>query len=127
ALEAASVEGQPFAVAVVDRSMPEMDGVALTDAVAGNPAIDAALVLMIGVGEEREVGPTGEPGVRACLSKPVHLEDLRAGLRRALGLPAPALAPVEAAPASRAHAPEGGRLLLAEDNVINQKVAVAML
>ncbi len=127
AMEAAVLERQPFAVAVVDRSMPEMDGLALTNAVVSDPAVDAALVMMTGVGEDHDLGPTDEPGVRARLSKPVHGEDLRTALRVALGLQAVAVAPVGAAPASSAHEPVGGRLLLAEDNVINQKVAVAML
>ena len=85
---------------------------------------------MIGLGQERDLGHRRR--VRQSprsLSKPVHREDLRACLRVALGLQVADRCPrgddrsIRHRPAS----PTGGWLLLAEDNLINQKVAVAML
>jgi CheY-like chemotaxis protein len=84
---------------------------------------------MTGLGQERDLGPAEAAEVGATLSKPVHAAELRACLRLALGLPPSATDPasVKAEDGSRADRPEAGRLLLAEDNLINQKVAVAIL
>jgi len=121
-LRTAAEAGRPIAIALVDQSISELDGSHLAGRVDGDPATTTRLVLMTDRGEERHVPET------ACgaLSKPVRPEDLHRCLRAAAGLPAsegvvPTVAspgPVEAV---------AGRLLLVEDNVINQKVAVAIL
>ena len=124
----AATEDRPFAVALIDQSMPGMDGLELKDAIVADAALTARVVLMVGLGQERDID-AAETGIAASLSKPIHREDLRARLRAALGLQVAEVASTEAtaqAP-SLAAEPEAGRLLLAEDNLINQKVAVAML
>jgi CheY-like chemotaxis protein len=129
AMRTAAAEGQRFAVALLDETMPGMDGLELKDAIAADPDLTAPVVLMTRLGQDRDVGSGPESGVSASLSKPVHPEDLRRCVRVALGLQvadvvsttAPAHGP------SLSGAPELGRLLLAEDNLINRKVAVAML
>jgi two-component system, sensor histidine kinase and response regulator len=133
-LRAAAVQGAPFAVALIDRSMPGMDGLELTRAIVGDPALSPRVVLLTGLGREHGVGDVHESGVCAALSKPVRLADLHACLRVALGLQAADDAPREMTPPSQQWNAEqedrsepSGRLLLAEDNLINQKVAVAML
>jgi PAS domain S-box-containing protein len=128
-MRTATTEGRPFAVALLDGSMPEMDGLELKDAIVGDPALTARLVLIAGLGQERDLGDAAESGLSASLSKPVHREDLLACLRVAFGLQEADVAPTEVAARSPSSsgAPELGRLLLAEDNRINQKVAVAML
>jgi PAS domain S-box-containing protein len=129
AMQAGASRGEPFAVALIDRSMPGMNGLDLKDAIAADPSLTVGVVLMTGLGEERELGTAQAAGIAALLAKPVHRTDLRACLRRALGLPA-AEVPSAGAAAHR-RSPAGslqvGRLLLAEDNLINQKVAVAIL
>jgi two-component system, sensor histidine kinase and response regulator len=128
AMQAAVTQGRPFAVAVLDRSMPGMDGVALKDAILLDPEITARLVLVTGLRQEHDLGSTTGSGVAATLSKPVHREDLRACLRVALGLQvADAVTSEVAQVPSSPGGPHEGWLLLAEDNLINQKVAVAML
>jgi signal transduction histidine kinase/CheY-like chemotaxis protein len=64
-------------------------------------------------------------GADAVVSRPVRREDLRPALERALaGLP-PAALPLRAGPAAPARA--RGRVLVAEDNPVNQKVAARLL
>jgi two-component system sensor histidine kinase/response regulator len=107
-MRTAATQGQPFAVALLDRSMAGIDGLDLKAAIAADPALAARVV---------------------PITKPVQREGLRACLRVALGVEAADAAPAEATaqdPSSSGE-PEPARLLLAEDNVINQKVAVAML
>ncbi|MGZ8783038.1 MAG: response regulator, partial [Gaiellaceae bacterium] len=128
-LRAAAAAGQPYADAVLDRSMPEMDGLALKNAIVNDPALDVRLVLMTDVGHERDHGDSAESGIGATLSKPIRRESLRACLRVALSLEPAEVARTDASarPVTTYEGPVLGRLLLAEDNLINQKVAVAML
>ena len=134
-MRSAAVRGAPFAVALIDRSMPGMDGLELKNIILVDPALSSRLVLMTGLGKERSASDTAESGVCAALSKPIHLEDLHACVRIAVGFTDADDAPMQTL--LRSHSRSGeqgkqggqpvGRLLLAEDNVINQKVAVAML
>ncbi|MDQ1695164.1 MAG: two-component system, sensor histidine kinase and response regulator, partial [Frankiaceae bacterium] len=125
----AAAPDRPFVVALVDQSMPDMDGLGLSSAIALDPDLMASVVLVTCLGHEEVSGDPAVTGVAASLSKPIHRETLRACLRVALGLPTSDLAaPRKAAerPTER-HLSATGRILLAEDNPINQKVAVAML
>jgi CheY-like chemotaxis protein len=129
AMRAAAAHGEPVAVALLDRFMPRMDGLELKDAIIADPSLTARLVLMTGLGREGDLGNAAESEVDASLSKPVHREVLHTCMRIALGLQA-ADAPTAEVPAQGpplSGEPELGRLLLAEDNLINRKVAVAML
>jgi two-component system, sensor histidine kinase and response regulator len=132
-LRAAATGGQPFAVALVDQSMPGMDGLDLANAVVADPDLAPGLVLMTELGHDVRGDDAGN-SEWSCVSKPVHRADLRSRLQLALGLAA------DDVPATATHPPTPvigaqrgrngllmGRLLLAEDNLINQKVAVAML
>jgi two-component system, sensor histidine kinase and response regulator len=132
AMRTATAEDRPFAVALIDRSMPEMDGLELKDAIVGDPALSSRLILMTGVGHEDDHGTAEDSGVCASVSKPVDRGQLRTCVRFALGLQDADMTRDEVAPEQ----PESGgdqpkhrlgQLLLAEDNLINQKVAVAML
>ncbi len=128
AMRSAATRGEPFAVALLDRAMPDMDGLELTNAIVMEPALTARLVLISALGQEDDLGSVADCGIFASVSKPLRREDLHTCLRVALGLervdsPTHVVAPWSA----ESGAPEAGRLLLAEDNLINQKVAVAML
>ena len=127
-LRAASVDSEPFDIALIDQFMPEMDGLQLRDAIVTDPALQTRLILMTGLRRDDRGFPVREePGVCATLSKPVHLEDLLVCLRIALGLE---VADMERRAVAKVDLPSrkpSGRLLFAEDNLINQKVAVAML
>ena len=75
-LRAAADRGAPYAVALIDQSMPGMDGLELTRAIVGDPALSPRVVLLTGLGKERDVADAHGSGVCAALSKPVHLGDL---------------------------------------------------
>jgi CheY-like chemotaxis protein/HPt (histidine-containing phosphotransfer) domain-containing protein len=105
-----------------------MDGLRPEHAIVADADIAVRMVLVTGLGQERDVDDGATSGVCASLSKPVHRDDLRTCLRIALGLQddeAPRQAMAQRP--SSASGQEEGRLLLAEDNLINQEVALAML
>jgi two-component system sensor histidine kinase/response regulator len=128
-LRAAATEGRPFAVVLIDRFMPGMNGLALKNAIVAAPSLAVGVVLMTELGKDRDIGD--DAGLVRCtsLSKPIRREDLRSCLRVVLGLE-PANTTATEVSTSRPP-PIGerklGHLLLAEDNLINQKVAVAIL
>ncbi|MBV9580592.1 MAG: response regulator [Chloroflexi bacterium] len=132
-LRAAARRGKPFAVALLDRHMPGMDGLALARAVSADPDLtNTPMVLLTSLGEadRRDVQAAGFQHV---LTKPVRQSQLLNMLATILGLqvrvPAPTPPPdtserranVEARP------PTGPRILVAEDTTINQLVARRML
>jgi signal transduction histidine kinase/CheY-like chemotaxis protein len=116
-----------FDAAIVDMHMPEMDGVALARQIRARNAT-LPLVLFSSLGR-REVGEDDKL-FAAYLTKPIRQSQLFDTLVGLLAHEtAPAIAPV--APASRLD-PEMGarhplRILLAEDNVVNQKLALRLL
>jgi CheY-like chemotaxis protein len=128
-LRASASAGHPFAVVLIDRFMPEMDGLELIDLISADPTLGPRLVLMTNLGQESHRENMKGALFTAALSKPVHRDDLRAsmliaagGQRSEEGPPRP-LVKV----ASSEHRAEAHTLLLAEDDLINQKVAMAML
>ncbi|HZL45712.1 MAG TPA: PAS domain S-box protein [Opitutaceae bacterium] len=120
--------GEVFDVAVLDMQMPEIDGVMLAREIRRLPGREKLpLVLLSSLGQ-REV--TAEKNLfNAALTKPVkpsQLFDLLAATFKEAD--APSASPIKVTPKP---APEKAgqpvRVLLAEDNVVNQKVAVHML
>jgi PAS domain S-box-containing protein len=119
-------QGTQFDVAAVDMLMPEMDGLELARRIRRHPnGQELPLVLLTSL--------SGLPQARAAaefsaqLVKPVRASQLYNALLTALGESVLAPAPVE--PAGDDGAPETSalRILLAEDNAVNQKVALRIL
>ena len=132
ALRNAALEGQPFVVAFIDQVMSDMDWLELKNAIVADAAINARLVFMTDLEDDLEdesgSGNAVQPQNCVTLPKSVRRGDLLTCLRAILGLEAADMALAVAANSPSIGAGSGaGRLLLAEDNVINQKVVVAML
>jgi PAS domain S-box-containing protein len=120
--------GEHFDVAILDMQMPEMDGVMLAREVRRLPNGDSLpLVLLSSIGQ-REV--TSEKKLfAAALTKPVKPSQLFDVLAALFTEPAPsAVAPTRIMPRPPVNQPANSvRLLLAEDNAVNQKVAMHLL
>jgi CheY-like chemotaxis protein len=133
--------GQPCALAILDMEMPGMNGLELGRAIKADPALSSTqLLLLTSIGQRGYAKEAHESGFEAYLTKPVHEADLYASIATVMGRVSTAFSssstPAPGVPARRlmtrhvvAEAKAGmrNRILLAEDNIINQKVAVRML
>jgi two-component system, sensor histidine kinase and response regulator len=119
-LHAAAAAGEPFDVVVLDGQMPGMDGFELAAAIADEPALrDARLVMLASTGDHR--ARAREVGIATYLTKPVRRERLLEAVADG-GVEEPE-APAPAGPNPAAAA----RVLVAEDNEVNQLVIEKML
>jgi len=116
-----------FDLAILDMQMPDLDGLQLAEEIRRlrGPA-ELPLILLSSIGRRE-----ASPHLAASLHKPVKPSQLLDTIMDVLwrtGRPAPAVqAAATAAPADRAGAVHPDRILLAEDNVVNQKVALLTL
>jgi PAS domain S-box-containing protein len=125
-LRAASAN-EPFDVALLDMEMPGMDGVDLTRVIRADPTIQAIkLILLTSVGRIGSDEAVQKMGLDAALVKPVRQSELYNCLITVMGVSAPT-AGAAALPRSAKDEGRGIHILLAEDNVVNQQVAVYML
>ncbi len=133
ALAAWQAASRPFDLVMVDWKMPDMDGIETARrlrSLAG--ATQPRIVVVTGYGGDEALA-SAEPGlVDAVLEKPVNSAALRSTLTALFAVTNSAHLPKKAAavanPASDSLArTRGMRVLLAEDNEINQEVAVDLL
>jgi two-component system sensor histidine kinase/response regulator len=124
-VEASEAAGTPFDVAIIDRHMPGQDGFAFAERVQ---AQDRQLPLLM-LTSDRELGDLarcGTLGITRHLTKPARPRDLCEALGEMLGQVRPAAGTSD--PSTGATPPPRVlRVLLAEDNQVNQRVACAML
>jgi two-component system sensor histidine kinase/response regulator len=134
-LGAEASAGKPYDLALLDVQMPEMDGLTLARAIKADPAIAGTrLIILTSLGQALSAEELKELGIAAYIVKPVKQSRLFECLINAVAetLPENAFAK-SAGPASASIGLvlnpnlEKARILLAEDNIINQKVALGQL
>lgn len=123
-LRNAEAENRPFELVISDLHMPEMDGIMLARYIRSDAAFAALPLLLLGSSTDRIVREQAKSlGFAACLTKPVRQAYLISAIATAL-----TAAPSKSAPAPQ---PEKqrfmGHVLIAEDNLTNQKVARLLL
>ena len=119
-------KGERFDVAVLDFVMPEMDGLALARAIRRHrDERELPLVLLTSLGRLPEAQASGEFAVQ--LAKPVKASQLYNALLKALAEPVQGPEAGEPVPGVGTPATSSLRILLAEDNAVNQKVALRLL
>jgi signal transduction histidine kinase/DNA-binding response OmpR family regulator len=130
-LHRAAREKRPYPLVIVDRHMPEMDGFMLLERVHADPDLESTAIMMLTSGDHPEdSGRCQELGVAEYAVKPVSQAELLRLILRALGKFSKEETPVapRALPVIQPVAPCAPlRILLAEDNVFNQKVALGLL
>jgi signal transduction histidine kinase/DNA-binding response OmpR family regulator len=127
ALRAAQRSGRPFPLVLTDVQMPDVDGFSLVEAINGDPAIAGVVIVMLtSAGRLGDAARCRELGVAAYLSKPVKRSELRGAILSTLGARS-AETPALVTRHSLREARRTGRILLVEDNRVNQLVARGML
>ena len=128
-LTEAEAIGRGFPLILLDAQMPEMDGFALAEYIKGHPSCRSATMMMLSsAGQRGDAKRCRELGVAAYLTKPVRQSELMDTILTALGTRAKS----EAKPAlvtrhTLRESQNRLRVLLAEDNAVNQLVALRLL
>jgi len=129
ALYEARAEGRPFSLVLTDSQMPGMDGFSMVEVIKHNPGLAVTTVMMLTSGPQRgDIARCQELDIAAYLAKPIRQSQLLDAIQKALPLRSlwePAPAPV-ARPVMK-EAQHRLRILLAEDNAINQRLALRLL
>ncbi len=128
-LQKASAGGAPFALLVVDCHMPDMDGFMLVEQVRKLPELQDLVTVMLTSGGQRGDGQRcKELGIAAYLIKPVLQSDLLEALLRVMGPRTGHSEPMQLITRhTLREARTPLRVLLAEDNAVNQRVASRLL
>ncbi|MBN9519798.1 response regulator, partial [bacterium] len=126
-LRRAAAAADPFQLVLIDALMPEMDGFALVEQIRAEPGLAGATILMLSSADRSaDAARCRELGVVAYLVKPLKQSELLDAILTALGSP-PLAEPEPGAAVAPAATGRGLRILLAEDNEVNQELAVNML
>jgi PAS domain S-box-containing protein len=136
-LRAAAARRKPYDLVLLDMHMPNMDGFELARAIKADPGIAAVpLVLMPSFGQRGDGEVAREIGIAAYLIKPVRQSQLfdclvtvldRSGVA-ATQTKAPAPTKLVTSHTLKEHEARARKLILvAEDNIVNQKIAVRQL
>ncbi len=117
--------GDPYAVAMIDMKMPVMDGLQLAAAVRCDTTLcDMKLVMVTSLHSKDELQRARDAGINCYLSKPVRRHELYRALAESLGGSAEL---AESSGHSGTPMTIHARVLMAEDNGVNQVVARNML
>ncbi len=131
ALYRAADEGYPFRIAVIDMQMPGMDGEALGRAIKADKRIaETCIIMLTSLGTHRDARHFADMGFAGCLAKPIRHNELKEVLSLALGRKdqkEEIIVPGTVQERLPSYRNIKGRILLAEDNAINQKVALGIL
>ena len=131
ALQRAHKNGTPYRLVLLDGHMPGMDGFEVAARVKQDPQLHGAeVILLTSAGRSEDVARAKAVGVAAALSKPVKQSELWDAIVTALNVPGQQKtrgASPSAAARTRARARRPLRVLLAEDNPVNQEVALRLL
>jgi two-component system, sensor histidine kinase and response regulator len=126
-LKQARSRNEPFALVLTDMQMPGVDGLAFAELIRQDPELTGTALILLTSGDSRSDGGHAlHPPAVAHLMKPVKQSELFNAIVAALGITTPEDEPLTASP-------EQGILLkplsilLAEDSLLNQRLAVAVL
>jgi len=128
-LKAAVKAGKPFSLVLLDAHMPQMDGFTLAEHIKQNPEFAGAIVMMLSsAGQRGDATRCRKLGVSAYLTKPIKQSELLQAILTVLGTSPTQQPPPEVV--TRHSVREGRfslRILVAEDNAVNQKLAERLL
>jgi len=129
-LSTAREANDPYGLILTDMHMPKMDGFRLVEHIKERPELSTATIMMLTSGGQRgDAARCEELGIAAYLLKPVRQSELREAIARVLGAKEQGAIPMITRYSMEADADPSKSLeiLLAEDNPVNQKLAIRLL
>ena len=123
-LLSAAAHAVPFDVVLLDFNMPDMDGIELARAIKADPALRAVSLILLTSSDQ--ASGHEQAGIAVSLRKPVRASKLYNAMAELLAGSSEAISTDIAAPETRPLG-SGRRILLVEDNEVNQRVAIGML
>jgi PAS domain S-box-containing protein len=129
AVQERKVAGTPFPLVVLDGHMPGVDGFSVAGTIQNDPELAGTSVLILtSAGQQGDGARCRALGIAACLTKPISQAELLETILATLGTPSGGPDRLRVVP------PDSGResrrtlrILLAEDNTVNQLVASRLL
>ncbi len=127
-MESALDAGTPFSLVLTDANMPGMDGFALVEEIRKHPQISNTPIMMLtSAGQRGDALRCNQLGVAAYLTKPIGESELMDAILRVLSSDIQKKGQGLVTRHTLREAKRSLRVLLAEDNEINQKLAVRLL
>jgi two-component system, sensor histidine kinase and response regulator len=122
----ATTQGTPFPLILFDSALPNQGGLLLAQQLKTEISPTSQLLLMLTSTEQKENRPLYEDiGITTVMTKPIRPTELRGALLKALGLETQEIKTAKNPFAQKSQYPL--HLLLAEDNPVNQKLAIRVL
>ncbi len=126
-LRSSALEGSPFSLAILDMQMPGMDGLSLAKAIKADPEISSTrLIILSSLGDQVLADELTDAGVEEYVMKPVKQSRLESSIITMLE-GGKSTVVVDEAPPKSAKSITGAKILVAEDNLINQQVVLLQL
>ncbi len=128
-LKQAEEGGAPYSLALIDDGMPEMNGFSLAAQIRNTRGSAETVIMMLSSNDlQADAARCRTLGIAHYLVKPILGSDLRQAVQAVLGRSGESRPDLRLLHAAKPPKPSQSlRILLAEDNPINQKVAVALL
>ena len=120
--------GRPFSLLLSDVNMPDMDGFSLVEKIKHDPVLDGPTIMMLtSSGEPGDAARCRDLGISGYLTKPISQSSLLGAITTVLGRTVPESAETPLVTRHLLQEMSCLRILLAEDNVVNQMIVTRML
>ncbi len=134
-LQEASLHGTPFDVVIIDHSLTDLDGFTLAERIKANDILEHLPILLVTEGQRGEANSAQKLGIAAYLTKPFHAWQFHECLaliasscsKDRTGSSSPSQTLITKHSLQDAKSREKARILLIEDNIVNQKVIIRAL
>ena len=127
-LREAQQAGDPYVLVLTDANMPDIDGFSLAEQVKQDAQVGSTVIMMLTSGDRPgDISRCQQLGVAAYLLKPIKQSELFDAIALALGISEPEDEAAETPAAEQASRLPALRILLAEDSLVSQKLAMGLL